>query len=75
MREFIETQYGVSVLRWAEPTEDGELYEVVHEGRVVRADSLALLLSAVQDHSHQPLRLAWTNLIADTLILPMQVAA
>lgn len=48
MREFLEDQYGVEVRQWATPTEDGELYEVVHQGRVIRADSLALLLSAVQ---------------------------
>lgn len=75
MREFIEDQYGVEVIRWAEPTEDGELYEVIHDGRVIRADTLALVLAAVQERSRQPLRLAWTNIIAGTIIMPMQCAA
>jgi len=75
MREFIEDQYGVEVIRWAEPTEDGELYEVIHRGRVIRADTLALVLSAVQERSRQPLYLAWTNVIAGTIVMPMMVAA
>ncbi len=58
MLDFITRQYAAEVLRWAEPTEDGELYEVLAFGRVIRADSLALLLSALQDFTRQPLRLA-----------------
>lgn len=75
MREFIEDQYGVEVIRWGEPTEDGELYEVIHRGRVIRADTLALVLSAVQEVAVKPLRLAWTNVIAGTIVMPMSVAA
>lgn len=66
MREFIETHYGATVLRWAEPTEDGELYEVVYRGRMIRADSGALVLSALQEAEPMlavsPLR--WTNVVA-----------
>lgn len=79
MREFIEDQYGVEVIRWAEPTEDGELYEARVDGRMVRADSPTLLLAAVQDVTRQPARLgarlAWTNVIAGTIVMPMQCAA
>lgn len=75
MREFIEDACNVEILRWAEPVEDGEMYEVIHEGRVIRADSVALVLAAVQERSRQPLRLAWTNIIAGTIIMPMQMCA
>jgi hypothetical protein len=75
MREFIEDQYGVQVLRWDEPTEDGTVFEVIHQGRVIRADTLALILSAVQEVAVKPLRLAWTNVIAGTIVMPMRVAA
>ncbi len=75
MREFIEDQYGVEVIRWGEPTEDGELYEVICRGRVIRADNPALVLAAVREAPRQPVRLAWTNVIAGTIVMPMSFAA
>jgi len=51
MREFIESHFGAVILRWAEPDEDGhgELYEALHLGQLIRADSPLLLLRAVTD--------------------------
>lgn len=47
MREFLTNTYGVDVIRWDEPTEDGALFEVVYLGRVIRADNAPLILSAI----------------------------
>lgn len=74
MREFLEDQYGVVIRQWATPTDDGEgeLYEVVHQGRVIRADSLALLLSEVQ--AREPSRPA-LYLAASAGVLAVALAA
>lgn len=72
MREFLEDQYGVEVRQWAVPTEDGELYEVVHQGRVIRADSLTLLFSEVQ--AREPARPA-LYLAASAGVLAVALAA
>lgn len=60
MKDFIETQYAARVIQWNEPTDDGEgvIFSALYAGRFIQADSLALLLSALQDESHQPLMLA-----------------
>jgi len=72
MHEFIEAQYDAEVIRWDEPTGDGDsVFEVMHRGRLIRADSLALILSALQDRTRRPV-LAWTNIIAGSLVLPMR---
>lgn len=75
MQEFLTDTFGVEVIRWAEPTEDGELYEVIHRGRVIRADSLALVLAAVREGVPQRPRLAWTNVVAGTIVMPLSYAA
>lgn len=75
MREFLETHYNVRVIRWDEPTDFGVEFEVIHNGRVIRADSAALILAAVQDRTHRPLHLAWTNVFAGPNVLPMWAAA
>jgi len=59
MREFLEAQYAVTVLRWDEPTEDGTVFEALHGGRLLRADSLALFISEIQTRARAPLVLAW----------------
>lgn len=67
MREYIQSQYGVEILRWDEPTEDGSvLFEAIADGYVLRADSLALLLSLIQEHTHRPLVLSPANAISWT---------
>ena len=81
MQEFLTDTYGVEVRQWATPTDDGELYEVVYLGRVIRADTAALILSEVlawqppgADVRPRP-RLAWTNVIAGTVVMPLQRCA
>lgn len=70
MREFLEDQYGFRATRWDEPQDDGSsLYEgVLASGQLVRADSLALLISEVQAWESKPLVLnggpAMTNVIS-----------
>lgn len=59
MRSFLEAQYGARVLRWDEPEDDRTVFEALHEGALIRADSLALLLSALQARTKAPLVLAW----------------
>lgn len=50
MRHLIETQYDVTFLAWDEPTDDlgGVEYRALKAGRLIVADSLALLLSELQ---------------------------
>jgi hypothetical protein len=79
MREFLIDTYGVEIIRWDEPTEDGALFEVIYLGRLVRADSAALILADVlawQPPAPRPApRLAWTNIIAGTIVLPLRAVA
>lgn len=62
MRELLETLYSARVVAWAEPTDDGERYEVVVAGRRIVADTPHLLLRAVVADAvrstRPPLRLA-----------------
>jgi hypothetical protein len=58
MREYLIEQYGALILRWDEPEDDTVIFEVLHEGALIRANSAALILSAVQDRTHQALRIA-----------------
>lgn len=56
MRQWIESQYAVDVLQWAEPDDEGcLLFTVIAEGRWITAPSAALLLSALQDLDCGPL--------------------
>lgn len=49
LAELLTTLYGARIVTWAQPTDDGEgeVYEAVIGGRLVRADSGHLLLRAV----------------------------
>ena len=48
MREWITQEYAARVTAWAEPTDDGMIYEVITSaGEVVRADSLPLLIAVL----------------------------
>jgi hypothetical protein len=50
MRDFIERTFHCRIVAWAVATDDGELYEAVDaHGRLVRADSLHLLLCALRE--------------------------
>lgn len=58
MRDLLETQFNCTITQWMEPTdEDHESYSAVQNGRVLRADSLALLISALQERAARPLML------------------
>jgi hypothetical protein len=59
MKDFIEHQYRARILQWDEPTEDGDVVFAAYvDGKLVRANSLALFLSALQEGFHTPLLLA-----------------
>lgn len=59
VRELLETQFNCRIVQWGEGTdEDMELFSAIQHGRWVRADSLALLISALQDATHRPVVLA-----------------
>lgn len=60
MKTFIESQYRVEFIEWATPTDDGEgvRFVALVAGRLIVAESLALMLSALQERTHTPLRLA-----------------
>lgn len=50
LREMLETLYACQVRALGEPwDDDSPLYEAVQFGRVIRADSLPLLISALGD--------------------------
>ena len=60
-RNLIETQYpNARILRWNEWDEDAGncMYEGWIAGRMVRADTLALFISAIQEWDQRPLLLA-----------------
>lgn len=60
MRALIEAQFDCTILVWDEPTDDlgNTQFRAYKAGRLIVADSLALLISALQDEDHIPLRLA-----------------
>jgi len=47
MRDFLEYTLGLTILRWREPTDAGELCEALFRGMLIRADSPLLLYLAV----------------------------
>lgn len=50
MREFIQAHFEAEIIRWAEPVdEDVELFEVLYEGQILRADSAPLILRSLVD--------------------------
>ena len=59
MRAYLEAQYNANIVRWNEPTDDGEAVEFAAYcgGRLIVAESLALLLSALQERTQTPLLL------------------
>jgi len=56
LAELIEHQFNCSIRQWGEPTDDmgGEAWSAVQHGRLICAESLALLISALQDHTPRP---------------------
>lgn len=58
MRSYIEAQYSVEFIRFAEWDGECEQYSVLCGGELIVADSLALLLAELQSRTHMPLRLA-----------------
>lgn len=47
-RTYVEFQ----VVTWGEPSDDGtEMYEVIVQGRLLRADGYDLLMQALADHA------------------------
>jgi len=58
MREWIEKEWGVQVVTWAQPVDETSvLYEVIVEGELVRADSVPLLIAALAERRKPFLRL------------------
>ena len=59
MRDLIEAQYQCEVRQWGEPQDDLDtaLYSAVQSGRLIVAESLALLISALQERIQRPLLL------------------
>lgn len=59
MRDLIEAQYSARVIQWNEPNGDldGVTYSAIVAGRYIVAESLALLISALQDEARSPLLL------------------
>lgn len=56
MRAYLEAQFHCRILAWDEPTDDlgGVQYRALVAGRLVVADSLALLISELYEARHQP---------------------
>lgn len=60
MRTALEVQFSCTIRQWNEPVDDlgGTLFSAVHGGELILADSLALLISALQEREPLPLLLA-----------------
>ncbi len=60
MKDMIERQYDAQVMQWGEPEDDlgGVIYSAYQRGRLIVAESLALLISALQERDQRPLLLA-----------------
>lgn len=56
MRQHLETQFSCRIVSWSEPADDlgGVIFSAFHRGRLVVAESLALLISALQDEDARP---------------------
>jgi len=59
MRTAIEEQFDCTISAWNEPSDDlgGVQFRPIIAGRLVIADTLALLISALQEADHRPLML------------------
>ncbi len=57
MRDLLEHQFDCEIVQWDEPTDCGPVFSAVQNGVWLQAESLALLISALQDRLHQPLLL------------------
>ena len=57
MRDLLEHQFDCTILQWAEESDHGQIFSAVQDGVLLVAESLALLISALQDRTHQPVML------------------
>lgn len=57
MYELIQTQFNCRIVQWNEPTDGGAVYSAIREGVLIVAESLALLISGLQDACPRPLML------------------
>lgn len=57
MRDLIESQYSAKIVQWNEPEDDlgGVIFSAIQRGRLIVAESVALLVSALQDTERRPL--------------------
>lgn len=58
MRELLESQFACRIIQWNEESDHGPLFSAIIGGVWVQAESVALLVSALQDILHQPLLMA-----------------
>ena len=50
VREWIETEWGARVVAWAVPADETAVfYEVIVEGQFIRAESVPLLIAALNE--------------------------
>lgn len=57
MIECLETRFNCRIVQWNEPTDGGAVYSAIREGVLIVAESLALLISGLQDTQPRPLML------------------
>ncbi len=59
MYDLITTQYNARIVSWGEPQDDlgGAVYSAILRGRLIVADTAALLLSELQALTQRPLLL------------------
>lgn len=57
VRDLIESQFSARILQWNEPEDDlgGVVFSAIQRGRLIVAESVALLISALQDEERRPL--------------------
>lgn len=57
MKELIEEQFNCQVVQWNEESDHGPLFSAILDGVWIQAESVALLISALQDRTHLPVLL------------------
>jgi hypothetical protein len=58
MRNWVEHNFGATLRAWAEPTDDGMVFEALAaDGSLVRADSVPLLIAALAERQGEEARL------------------
>jgi hypothetical protein len=57
MRALLEEQFNCKIVQWGEESDHGQLFSAILDGVWIQAESLALLISGLQDRTRLPVLL------------------